>query len=219
MVASRMERNFQRLGIHTIHDLAHYPKERLQRHFGIMGRVYRELANGRDDSPVSPDTFHEEIKNISNGMTLPYDYHDSWRITVIIRELVEEVCRRARAVQKAGRTVSLGIRYFDLDTGFYRSRSMDQVSNLADDIAQVAVQLFDKHWNGQPVRAVSVGLTNLTSDQLQLDLFHDKIRQRSLANTLDQVKDRFGMDAVIYAASLTTGLVQDRAAKIGGHYK
>lgn len=219
MVASRMARNFRELGIYSIGDLAHYPLERLERRFGIMGRVYHELANGIDDSPVSPDTFEEEMKGISHGMTLPQDYREAHNIKIIIRELVDEVCRRARAKERAGRTVSLGVRHFDLHSGFHRSVSMEHTSNLSGDVVASAFYLFDKHWNGTPVRAVSVGLSNLTLDQLQLSFFQDKARQRSLADAVDRLKDRFGMDAVIRAASLTAGMVKDRTAKIGGHYK
>lgn len=220
MVASRMTRNFQRLGIYTIGDLAHYPVERLERHFGIMGRVYHELANGIDDSPVCPGTFQEEMKGISHGMTLPQDYRDRRSIAVVIRELGDEVCRRARTQGKAGRTVSLSVRHFDLNSGFHRSRSIAHPSNLSEDVCETAFALFDEHWNGQPVRAVSIGLSNLAPDRLQLELFQDKVKQRALAHTVDQLKNRFGGAAVIRAASLTdAGMVYDRTAKIGGHYK
>lgn len=221
MVASRMMRNFQHLGIFTIGDLARYPLERLKRQFGpIMGQVYHELAHGRDDSPISPYTLNEEMKGISHGATLPQDYRDRKSIAIVIRELTDEVCRRARAKAKAGRTVSLGVRHFDLSSGFHRSASMAHFSNLAEDVMATALMLFDQHWNGQPVRAVSVGLSNLSADVLQLDLFQDKSKQRALANTVDALKNRYGPTAVMRAVSLMpAGLAADRGAKIGGHYR
>lgn len=221
MVASRMTRNFQRLGIFTIRDLALYPLDRLKRQFGpIMGQVYHELANGIDDSPISPDTLSEAMKGISRGITLPQDYQSRRSIAIVIRELADEVCRRARAKERAGRTVSLSVRYFNFRGGFHRTLSVAHASNLAEDIAPAALTLFDRHWNGQPIRAVAVGLSNLTADVLQLDIFRDKRKARTLADTIDKIKDRYGPAAIMRAASLLpAGMITDRAAKIGGHYR
>lgn len=94
-VGKRMERNFQRMGIKTIGDLAHYPVRHLKKRWGIMGEVYHLSAWGIDYSPTVPNSFHhEDMKGVGHHITLHRDYSDQREIEIVLLELTEEVCRR-----------------------------------------------------------------------------------------------------------------------------
>jgi nucleotidyltransferase/DNA polymerase involved in DNA repair len=221
-VGSRMNRHLRRLGIHTIGDLANYPIERLKRVWGVNGHVLWMTANGYDHSPVTPTTYDQQ-KGIGHQMTLPRDYRTFEDISVVLLELSEEVCRRARSKKLMGETVTVGCRGADFDrpSGFLRQTKLSEPTNHAPHIFAAARQLFARHWNGEPVRSVGVSLTQLRpDDEYQLDLFRDRERERRLDNAVDAIKERYGAAAIVRASSLTAaGQAYERAKKIGGHYK
>lgn len=218
-VGARMERHFHSRGLVTIGDLAHYPLHLLKKRFGVMGEVYHLSAQGIDYSPVTPATFRQDMKGCGHMMTLPRDYERAEEIEVMILELTEEVCRRLRRMKKQGRTLNVMCGYQGLVGGFSRQFSLQYPSNIASDIYAAAKALFHKHWNGTPVRSIGIGMENLTSDaEVQLDLFHDKERERRLAYSIDRIRERFGSTALMRASSLTpAGQARERAKKIGGH--
>ncbi|ANE47494.1 DNA polymerase IV [Paenibacillus swuensis] len=221
-VGSRMRRHFERMGIHTVGDLAAYPLPRLQQLWGINGHVLWLTANGQDSSPVTPRT-HEQQKAVGHQMTLPRDYATMKDIRVVLLELSEEVCRRARSKGLMGATVSAGCRGADYDhpTGFHRQMKQAQPTCSAKDVYESACKLFEEHWDGEPVRSVHVNLSQLTgAEAFQLDLFRDLERERKLDCAIDSIKSKYGTASIFKAASLTeAGQVFERAVKIGGHYK
>jgi len=218
-VGSRMERHFQSRGLTTIGDLAKYPLHLLKRRFGIMGEVYHLSANGIDYSPVTPSTFHQDMKGCGHMMTLPRDYETAEEVEVVMLELVEEVCRRLRRMRKQGRTVSITCGYKGLTGGFSRQLTIPQATHLSRDVYEAAKQLFHTHWNGTAVRSIGIGVENLSDDaEQQLDLFRDWDRERRLAYAIDNIKERFGNTALVRAVSLTaSGQAFERSGKIGGH--
>ncbi|GAB7388200.1 DNA polymerase IV [Bacillaceae bacterium] len=221
-VGSRMKRHLNNMGIRTIGHLANFPLERLKKRWGINGIVLHMTANGIDYSPVSPQT-HERQKAIGHHMTLPRDYRRADEIKVVLLELSEEVCRRARRKGVMGRTVSVGCRGADFafPTGFHRQRTLPEPTNDGMDVFRAVWELFLRHWDEEPVRSVGVALSNLCSDkEFQLSLFEDKEKKRRLGYAMDAIKDRFGAAAIVRAVSLTeAGQAFERAKKIGGHYK
>jgi DNA polymerase IV len=229
-VGNRMHRHFLRMGIDTIGDLARTPlprlKDMLRARFGknadIHATVLWMTANGIDHSPVTPET-HVGQKAVGHHMTLPKDYHSPEDLKIVLLELCEEVCRRSRFKGYAGATVSLGVRGADFDrpTGFSRQTTLPYPTNHAWDVYQAACRLFDEYWDQHPVRSLGVTLSKLCFDSiLQLDLFHDRWKQRELDRTVDSIKHRYGSAAIIRASSLTAaGQATERSAKIGGHYK
>ncbi|QGG47924.1 DNA polymerase IV [Heliorestis convoluta] len=218
MIGSRMERHFRNMGLLTIGDVAHYPVYYLTKRFGLRGEIYHHLAWGRDASPVLPQSL-ENPKGIGHSITLPRDYHQLEDIETVLLELTDQVCSRARRLQKAGRTLSLSLRSYDLTRGFHRQFSLPAPTNLSEQAFRAVKMLLHRHWNGLPVRSVSVGLDNLVDDEiLQQELFVDRAQQDRLHRVIDSVRERFGTTAILRGCSLTTaGVAKDRARKIGGH--
>jgi nucleotidyltransferase/DNA polymerase involved in DNA repair len=221
-VGRRMRRHFERLGIHTIGDLAQYPLDKLQQIWGVPAHVLWMSANGIDYSPVKPHT-HATQKAVGHNMTLPRDYTTAEEVKVVIRELSEEVCRRARSKGLIGQTASLGCRGADFEhpTGFYRQLKLAYPTNHGKALFDATWQLFQTFWDGEPVRSVGVTLNQLRADDtIQLDLFHDVVRERNLNDAIDAIKSKYGTAAIIRSSSLTeAGQAYARAHKIGGHMK
>ena len=221
-VGGRMKQHLRRLGIDTIGDLANYPLPVLRKKWGIPGQVLWEIANGIDASPVSSDSHHTQ-KAVGHAMTLPRDYATKKEIQVVLLELCEEVCYRVRSSALMGRTVSVGVQgaNFHFPTGFHRQVTLMNPTNHTMDVYRSALDLFERFWNRQPIRRISVSLSNLCSDRsIQLDLFEDLNKKRSLGYAVDRIKNRFGSTAIVHASSLTdAGQAFHRAMTIGGHYK
>lgn len=221
-VGRRMRQHFNRLGIWTIGDLAQFPLAHLKAQWGVQGHVLWMSANGVDYSPVKPHT-HATQKAVGHAMTLPRDYATAEEIKVVVRELSEEVCRRARSKGLMGETASLGCRGADFDrpTGFHRQVKLVAPTNDGRTLFEAAWPLFAQFWDGAPVRQVAVTLSQLRSDEtVQLDLFHDFTRERKLNDAIDQLKLKYGSAAVLRSASLLdAGQAKTRARKIGGHEK
>lgn len=229
-IGSRMLRHCRRLGLHTIGDLARTPldklKQRFRAHFGrqsdIQAEVLWRIANGRDNSPVSPGTFDAAPKSIGHMMTLPTDF-DGMAAETVLRELSEEVSRDCRRKGLIGQIVSVGCTCspFEAPSGFSRQLRMPEPTAGSREITETARALFRKHWNGMPVRRIGVTLSGLTSDEgYQLALFEDRPKMRALDQAMDEIKDRFGSAAILRASSLTSaGQALYRSQRIGGHSK
>ncbi len=231
MVGSRMTAHFTAMGLATVGDLAQTPlavlKQMMRKKFNkncdIDAELYWRLANGIDDSPVSPYTHEAPPKSVGHQMTLPRDYRKLEELKVVLLELTELVCQRCRSMGFMGFVVSVGCQGADFDrpTGFYRQMKMAEPTNVTNQVYEAAVKLFRKHWEGVPVRKVAVGLSQLSSEEeYQLSLFDERDRFRVLEKTTDALKQKYGNTVIMRAVSVSpAGQAKDRAGKIGGHYK
>lgn len=219
-VGSRMKEHLTNMGLHTIGNLAQHPVKWLRRRWGINGEVLWRLANGIDQSPVVPRT-HQTQKAIGHHMTLPRDYYTRAEIYVVIKELSEEVARRMRKQNYLGLTVSIQVKSnnFQERQGFNRQLTLTDPTQLGQVIDRAARRLFDQHWTGYPVRALGIALSQLIpKTERQLSLFDDPTDEEHLAMIIDQMKEKYGLTAIMTASSLLeAGQARVRALKIGGH--
>ena len=93
-----------------------------------------------------------------------------------------------------------------------------QLSEMTDDehvFGEEAVALLDRMWaEGSPVRLVGVGVSGFDDDvSFQMDLLaprdeevdERKERLRNLSVTADEVREKFGADALSYGRDLRFG--------------
>ncbi|ARF67750.1 hypothetical protein B7C51_07765 [Paenibacillus larvae subsp. pulvifaciens] len=100
-----------------------------------------------------------------------------------------------------GQVVSVGCQgaNFDHPTGFHRQMKLEDPTNLSDGVHQASLVLFKKHWDGLPIRKISVSLEELVRDDtMQFTFFED-----ALEKVLDDIKDRFGNASVMCTVSIT----------------
>ncbi|WJQ08744.1 hypothetical protein QT235_09370 [Geobacillus stearothermophilus] len=187
------------LGLHTIGDLAKADRERLRQTFGIYGLRLQEKANGIDLRPVDP-VAAEKRKSIGHSTTLPYDMDEEQNLLVVLRQLAESVSARMNEKRVVSRTVQLTIRYYDFQTITRSQTGMDPLWD-AEDIFSYAVRLFQKHWDGRPVRLLGVAALHVfdrTGAVKQLDLFHyeKEAKMEPLWKTVEQLQAKFGARAL-----------------------
>ena len=222
-IGSKMERNLNNMGIFTVGDLARADVKRLEDRFGIMGHQLHQHARGIDYSELG-SLLIEGQKSFGKGQILYRDYETREDILTIVLEMCEDVAMRTREARMAGRTIHLGMSYSktSFGGGFSRSRSIDEATNDTLKIYAICKELFREFYTGQPVRQISLSITNLEDEtSMQLSLFEaDKWQRRRLGAAMDAIKRKHGPTAIYRGVSGTeAGTAIDRTKLIGGHKK
>lgn len=191
------------LGLVTIGDLAHFPPETLQQRFGVYGPYLAKLAQGLDDSPVNPDS--ETVKSVGNSITLPQDTGAADEIETVLLALAEEVAARLRRCNLKGSTVSVSIKTSDRRL-ITRSVTYPEATNLTETIYQRSCDIYRRYFKGRRVRLVGITVSSISTptNATQLSLFsaeEDEKRAR-LAQTVDQVRTRYGDTSLVRARLL-----------------
>ncbi|WP_438448675.1 DNA polymerase IV [Gorillibacterium sp. sgz5001074] len=204
-IGSRTAEKLSKLSIRTIGELAKTDESFLMAHFGIVGAWLHRAANGLDDTPVNPE--QEPSKSIGHTTTLPKDLTDSGEVNRVFLNLADQVCRRIRRQGLLASTVQITIRNPSMKT-ITRSVTLERPTEDADEVYKTACQLYAKHWrNGQPIRLLGITLQNLDDKSkaaVQLDLFdfEKQPKREQLNRVMDQLRDKFGEDAVLTAGML-----------------
>ena len=103
-------------------------------------------------------------------------------VKIILMALSESVGARLRENGFQCRTVEISIR----DNGLYhftRQCKLDRASNLTEEIARTAFELFQKNYNWEhPIRSLGVRGCDLVSEEMpyQLDLFMDETKREKI---------------------------------------
>jgi DNA polymerase-4 len=106
VTAAKMER----LGILTGADLARWPIEQLEAHFGSSGRWYWRIARGIDEREVKPD---RPYKSVSAERTFDVDYRDAEDLRRELERVAGYAWQRIERSEVKGRTVTLKVKFGD----------------------------------------------------------------------------------------------------------
>ena len=187
------------LGIRTIGDIAAWPAADLAHRFGKHGEELARHARALDDRPV---VTRRERKSVSQETTFTRDVGDDAALRRTLREQASEVARILQRKELMGATVKLKLRRADFTT-LTRQSTFDRPTDDGAQIAAAAVQLFERAWDGRPVRLIGVGVGSLSSGLRQMGLWEqpDEKRER-LDAALDELRARFGAGVVRRASQI-----------------
>jgi DNA polymerase IV len=200
-------RRLRALGIATIGDLAAWDEERAVRTLGERhGRSLWRRAQGRDDSPVRPgrEPLYPSPRSISQEQTFAHDVADRLLLQRTMLRMSEAVAARLRRRRWVAQTVRIKLRDPDFVTQT-RQETLAQPTDQPEVIYDTARRLLDAHWTaGRPLRLLGVGVEGLLDEAgYQLTLFERKDQRRIRLNqALDEIRDRFGDEAITRAALL-----------------
>jgi DNA polymerase IV (DinB-like DNA polymerase) len=157
-VGRKMKKVLEDFGYKTVGDLAKANPVVLVERFKTYGAELYNSANGRDESEVQENW---EVKSIGRERTFERDTSDRYEITKSIREMSREVGEELKKGGFAFKVVTLKLRYSNFEESL-RSRSLPRRSADSEEIAQVAIRLFDKYAEtGEKLRKVGVRVSNL----------------------------------------------------------
>ncbi len=202
-VGPKTAANLAAIGIVTVGDLAARSEVELARRFGKLGYALWHWSRGIDDRSVV--TSHRP-KSVSKETTFPRDVVDEITLRSILHQLAAAVGRRLRRKQARGYTVTVKIRWPNFRT-MTRQRTLRESTDEDEVIFQVAWSLFRENWSpGQPLRLIGVGVHRLEQVPRQLTLWDvaaDVEKEEQLRRTMNDLRQRFGVDAVRFGSSLT----------------
>lgn len=222
-IGSRMESNFNDLGIFSVEDLAKSDVKKLEKLYGIMGAQLYYHAHGIDYSDLGEPISHGQI-SFGKGQMLMRDYTTKREIETVLLEMCEDVMKSVRNGGFVCRTVSLGLTYSRnaMKSSFYRSFTLPEATNETMVVYQAIKQLLHKFFEVDPARQLSIRVTKLEpQNSIQLDLFDEqKERRQLLGPVMDKIRDRFGSTALLRSISYTdAGTALHREKLVGGHHK
>ena len=185
----------ERLGVHTVGDLAEVPSVTLRKHLGkAAGTHLHELAWGRDSRPVVPGT---AAKSISVEETYERDMHGREAIEGELLRHADRLSWRLRSAGVAGRTLTVKVRFADFTT-ITRSTTLESPTDVARDLYRAAQELIGKlALDRKPVRLVGLGMTALEPATAPRQLAVDRpAKWDDLADAVDQVRSRYGTGSI-----------------------
>ena len=205
-IGKKTEELLKKSGIYQVEQLANMPNSILENLLGKNGKKIKLLAQGIDESPVTPPS---KVKSIGKETTFTTNITER---AILIKELLEisqMVGYIARKKGYKGRTITLKIRFHDFIT-LNKSMTLENSTNIDDLVFKTVVELLDKvRYKKGGVRLLGIKLSNLTSgnEKKQLkflrneeDKKNDKLEQ--LTQSLDKIKEKFGTKAVTRASLL-----------------
>lgn len=201
-VGKATSKRLHTLGIHTIGQLAKTDLSILQSHLGKTGTLIWDYANGRDNGFDA--SRKSAAKSYSHGLTISYDVQDRETARIILLSLCETVASRIRADKAYIGVVSVSI----LSSEFHqvdKQETLDTYTNVTEEIYHTAEKLFDKSWNGKPIRQLTVSTGKATKDISHQYNFLDNQKHEKLEKlnqAVDRIRYNYGEKAITRASLL-----------------
>ena len=202
-VGKKASDKLKNVGINTIGDIAEIGEGILENLLGVQGKVIFQYANGYDYSKVNHFQYRDAYKSIGNGMTFKTDLKTWADVRTCVFFLSDKVSARLRKHDVACAGLQVGIRDTSLKT-IMRSCSLDSPTDLAYDLAEIALKLIEENVDVEekPIRALSITGTKLLDSYSlfsQVSFFdieehqkHEKEERLELAR--DKIRKKYGLE-------------------------
>jgi DNA polymerase-4 len=194
-VGPKTAESLERLGLHTVSDIAHTPRATLIRALGdATGASLYELAWGRDYRDVIPD---EPEKSIGNEETFSEDLDNPEEILREFLRMTEKATARLRERSLFAKTISIKIKFADFSS-LTRSKTVPIAIDNTHDTYEVVKALYLALRNeGARIRLVGVSFSHLQEGApVQLELGARERGWREADTAIDRAQARFGRGSV-----------------------
>jgi DNA polymerase IV len=190
-------------GIHTVGELGRRDEGELAHFIGShAARHLHAIANNHDPRPVRRGRRRRSVGSQSAFGGSPRSRAE---LDARLVALVDRVSRRMRGAGRAGRTVTLRLRFGDFSRAT-RSRTLPHPTDGTGAIlaaARVLLEAATPLIERRGITLIGVAVSNLTEDgggQLELPL--DGPLDQALDAAIDEIRERFGPDALRRPATL-----------------
>jgi DNA polymerase IV len=144
----------EQMGVTTLAQLREgWSREELEARFGPRSGAWLHSRARLEDS--TPVTTSRETKSQSAETTFDYDVADLGQLERHLAELADELCRRLRTRDLAGRSIGIKVRLDDW-TNVSRSHSVEAATNDPEVVGPVALGLLRAYDPPRPVRLLGV---------------------------------------------------------------
>jgi len=194
-VGPKTAESLDRLGLHTVADIANTSRSTLIRALGdATGESLYELAWGRDYRDVVPD---EPEKSIGSEETFSRDIDNPEEILAEFLRMTEKATARLRERGLFAKTITMKIKFADFTT-LSRAKTLPIGIDSTQETYEIVKKLYLALRNeGARIRLVGVSLSNLLDDApIQLELGARDRGWRDADSAIDKAKARFGRGSV-----------------------
>ena len=171
-VGKKTEEKMHRLNIFKGRDLKAISRDQLIQHFGKAGKYFYDVVRGIDERAV---VSYRESKSIGAERTYETDIFDIESVEEKLREVMDIMWRRCEGKKKAGKTLTVKLRFSDFKT-ITRSKSQDQAYTYHEMVAAVKELLPAEDIQRQGVRLLGTTMSNFhiekkesSSQQFEID--------------------------------------------------
>lgn len=206
-IGPKFQERLAKLGLHAVSDVLRYESETL---IGWLGRRegewLAERVRGIDATPVEP---HREPKSISRDETFPQDLVEDDALATRLLALADRAAADLREAGLLARTITVKLRDADFTTR-QASRTLADPVQSERTVYEVARELLRRLRAARrvPARLLGVAVSQLVTPdaRAQLSLL-DEVRpleterDRTISRVIDEVRERFGPDALGRARS------------------
>lgn len=192
----------EKAGIRSFTDLRRWEKDDLHHRFGAMGDRLWHLARGEDKRRISA---HRPVKSISNETTFSDDIATLDLLDGHLWRLAQKVSDRSKAKEIAGRVVTLKLKRAN-HASLTRRVTLHEPTNIADRMFRTARDLLVPALDQGPFRLIGIGISDLvpaSQADLSPDLLDpDAIKRAKAERASDEIRKRFGKDAIVKGRAL-----------------
>jgi DNA polymerase-4 len=198
------------LNLQTLGQIAEIPVAHLELVLGASARLLFDWACGKDPSPVLPTL---QQPSLERSLALSPDMIDDDHLLRLLYGLLEQICRTLRRQHRLCGRLTVMIRHSDR-VELQKSRRLEKTSCWESELYPVLKQLFFETFRRRiRLRAITVRaevLNNVAApftEQLSLfdtespESLRSRDRSRRLSVALDQVRHRFGEEAIAWGDS------------------
>jgi len=186
------------LGLENVVQVQQMGLEALERLIGPEAKLLKLRAQGYGGTSLHADRLP---RSVSRETTLARDVRDPERLEHILALLTARVASQLREEGLVARTVGLKLRHDDFHT-VTRRHTLAEPTDLDGELFGAARGLFRDAFaevigRQRAVRLIGIAATNLGT-AAPPDLFEPphRVRQRLLTEAVDQVRERFGFEAM-----------------------
>ncbi len=195
------------LAIFTIEDLATVDPEILKLKLGKNGELLWHFANGNENSPVRECDDRPKPQSIGRSTTCAKDLRNFEEAYTVLLKLSEEVSHELRKEDMEAHGISVSIRFDNLESKEFMTRLSEPLQS-SKFLAKEGIRLLKKNFGFErPLRSIGIRAISLDdyNPECQLSFFSDRlkvIKYDRLERSIDDVRERFGVDAVVRASLL-----------------
>ncbi len=219
-IGAGTQKRLYKYGIKNLGQLANFDHSLILKEFGIIGQELLEHANGIDTTTIKEVKSYKPMnKSINHSQILFHDYKKEDALIVLL-EMIDVTLLKLISLEQLTTVISIDIGYSKiLQKYFHKSFSID-ATNSYKIISKEVKDIYNNYVDNLPVRKLSVTFGGLTDGLIhQYNLFEeDNSDEVTLYKTINEVKDRFGKNALNKAISYTEeGNQINRNKLVGGH--
>jgi len=195
-------RRLHAAGLDTVGQVAEVAEPALVTLLGrAAGRHLHALAHNRDPRPVVKG---RRRRSVGAQRALGWKETPLAEVDISLVALVERVTQRMRAAGRLGRTIVLRLRFDDSSRATrsqtlpYATANTQVILNAARELLAAAIPIIER----QGITLVGISVMNLADSRGQLRLALDEEWSEELDLALDEVRGRYGSDAIMRAILL-----------------